>query len=365
MQVADNKGVEVFFKQVLDEMIVPVVFIDRHFMVLYYNRSTSDKVGKYLDMAINEGDNLFSFVPSYLKSTFLHLLEECFFSGQKENRELPVMFHDQDKIWLDITFIPLFDNDRARYMVIQFMDVSWKKLLKDKPHEAKTSKVSRWLNSQLISTISHEFRSPLTSISLNTHLVELYEKKEETAKFKKSLQRIKQSIHFLTTMLEEVSPIGKDMNGRLFCHPVQVNVSAFFKDIAEYAENLTGREIFLQLPEKAMHVMLDPVLLNHICINILSNSVKYSEPGTQVFMRVSGVDTLEISFEDEGPGISPGDKENIFEPFFRGQTAKAKRGTGLGLTVVKRCVDLHGGKVHVKTRKPKGTVFIVCLPLKG
>jgi signal transduction histidine kinase len=105
-------------------------------------------------------------------------------------------------------------------------------------------------------------------------------------------------------------------------------------------------------------------LLEHIFTNLLTNGVKYSEPGRAVRFEIAFAGTeIVCAIRDRGIGIPVADQEWLFSAFYRGQNVADRPGTGLGLVIVKRCVDLHGGKINVESQIGKGTVVTVRLPV--
>jgi len=110
----------------------------------------------------------------------------------------------------------------------------------------------------------------------------------------------------------------------------------------------------------------DPAALDELVSNLVDNAVRYTPPGGSVTVEVNAtVDEAAIVVRDTGPGISPEDLEQIFEPFYRGQAQKSIPGTGLGLPITKRIAEAHGGRVEVQTDLGKGSAFLVFLPRKG
>jgi signal transduction histidine kinase len=111
-------------------------------------------------------------------------------------------------------------------------------------------------------------------------------------------------------------------------------------------------------------VPVDDKLVTHILSNLLSNAVKYSPAGTPVRFEV-GVRNhqLEFCIQDRGIGIPDADQPRLFETFHRGSNVGSRAGTGLGLVIVKRCVELHGGRLELKSRVGEGTAVVVRLPL--
>ena len=109
---------------------------------------------------------------------------------------------------------------------------------------------------------------------------------------------------------------------------------------------------------------MDENLLHSILINLLSNAVKYSRSGSNIDFEVTRQAKAAVfSIKDRGIGVSLADQARLFEAFYRGENVGAIEGSGLGLAVVKRCVDLHGGKITVQSRLGNGTTFIVRIPI--
>jgi signal transduction histidine kinase len=122
--------------------------------------------------------------------------------------------------------------------------------------------------------------------------------------------------------------------------------------------------IELLLGEMPAEIQADERLLRHIFTNLLTNAVKYSDAGRLVLLEI-GCDKAEIvcAIRDQGIGIPDADREWLFNAFHRGHNVSDRPGTGLGLVIVKRCVDLHGGKIKVESKLGKGTVVTVRLPM--
>jgi signal transduction histidine kinase len=122
--------------------------------------------------------------------------------------------------------------------------------------------------------------------------------------------------------------------------------------------------IELFLTETPCEIQADERLLQHIFTNLLTNGVKYSDPGQPVRFEITFASTeIVCAVRDQGIGIPEADLEWLFSAFHRGQAVADRPGTGLGLVIVKRCVDLHGGKIKVESQFGKGTVVTVRLPV--
>jgi signal transduction histidine kinase len=136
--------------------------------------------------------------------------------------------------------------------------------------------------------------------------------------------------------------------------------------IIDEVHSATNRRcpIDLFLDAKRADIQADERLLQHIFTNLLTNAVKYSEPEQAVRVEIEiAEERLACSVRDQGIGIPETDREWLFNAFYRGHNVGDQPGTGLGLVIVKRCVDLHGGTIKVDSKSGKGTTVTVTLPI--
>jgi signal transduction histidine kinase len=111
--------------------------------------------------------------------------------------------------------------------------------------------------------------------------------------------------------------------------------------------------------------MLDPLLIKNILINLLSNALKYSKEGQSVYLKTQIYDNeLYISVKDQGIGIPEEDRKHLFERFFRANNVEAIQGTGLGLNIVKKYVELMEGTIDFESTVDKGSIFKIFIPLQ-
>lgn len=225
------------------------------------------------------------------------------------------------------------------------------------------------LKSRFVSMASHEFRTPLTAVLTSATLIEKYPGADGQDKRQKHLSRIRESVKHLNDILEEFLSVGKLEEGKIGAHPAEVDVAAL---VAETVADMQG----MLKPDQRIQtnltcpgpVWLDPSLLRKILVNLLSNAVKYSGLGcgqSGSAITVSGmceVNTLIISVSDQGVGISKADQEHLFERFFRANNAINVPGTGLGLHIVGRYLELMGGQVSLQSELNKGTTVTITLP---
>lgn len=223
------------------------------------------------------------------------------------------------------------------------------------------------LKTQFISTVSHEFRTPLTNISLNIQLLNKYVKEGKSDRIQNSLDRMVNAEKRLTALLNEVSLVSKDQSGRLRFLPESWDISTLIDNLLDQLSYLMQPSVKVNRisiePEQAM---LDKTLLLHIMANLLGNAIKYSPPNKEITLTLEVVagHELIVKVKDQGIGIPESELPYLYDPYFRASNSKHISGTGLGLSIAKRCVDLHGGQLGCNTKEGVGTEFFCSIPLK-
>ncbi len=236
------------------------------------------------------------------------------------------------------------------------------------------------LKSRFVSMASHEFRTPLTVLQTSATLIEKYIGNDQPDKCRKHLDHIRGSVNQLNDILEEFLSVGMIEAGKVEAHPVAVDVSQLISDIVADMQELLkpdqriDNQMVMPGHAGSGRVMLDPSLLRKIMINLLSNAVKYSgsdcgqsgngQPGSVVTIAGSCThDELTLTVQDQGVGIPPDEQAHLFERFFRARNVANIAGTGLGLHIVGRYVELMGGTVLLESTLNQGTTVTLTLPL--
>ncbi len=221
------------------------------------------------------------------------------------------------------------------------------------------------LKTRFISTASHEFRTPLTSVLSSTELIERYSKRWTEEKFNEHINRIKNAVDYLTKLLDDVLTISRTDTGKIFFNPQPLNLREFCKAILleVNAQSKADHKLIFKYLLKKKDFLMDQKLLKFMLTNLLSNAYKYSPKGGKIEFSISSVkDKICIKVSDEGIGIPDDDKNHLFEPFHRGLNTIEIHGTGLGMSIVKKAVDLHNGKIEFESELNKGTTFTISLP---
>ncbi|MGB8317835.1 MAG: PAS domain S-box protein [Ignavibacteriaceae bacterium] len=224
------------------------------------------------------------------------------------------------------------------------------------------------LKSRFVSTISHEFRTPLTSILGSTQLMLRYNNKWPEAKKQDTLRRIENSVLYMNEMINDVLTLNRAETGKLIFNPSKIEIVSIVLTILEEINLIAGpnHTFITDFSSELIELYADKKLMRHIINNLLSNAVKYSPKGGKVHLSLNKKDKdLEIIIKDEGIGISEEDQTQLFQPFFRGSNIENINGTGLGLSITQRAVNLHNGTLILESKLNKGTTFQINIPLEN
>jgi len=221
------------------------------------------------------------------------------------------------------------------------------------------------LKSKFVSIASHEFRTPLSTVLSSASLIDQYNERDEKEKVAKHVQRIKSSVYHLTSILNDFLSLGKLEEGKIDVVTESLKVADFLSEVEEeIASTLkSGQELKVHCNDAPSVIFTDPRILRNILFNLISNASKYSEAGKSISIscKRKGSKVLFL-VSDEGIGIPPEDQKHMFDRFFRASNAGNVQGTGLGLNIVKRYVELLGGSISFTSEYGKGSIFTVSLP---
>ncbi|MGK0291039.1 MAG: PAS domain S-box-containing protein [bacterium] len=225
------------------------------------------------------------------------------------------------------------------------------------------------LKSRFVSMASHEFRTPLTAILAAQEILKSYYNRMEPQEIFKELDTISEKVHHMNGLLEGVLTYGKGEEQKVEYQLSVLNLSRFSQQIVLEVRMTYDSSIRIAFSNKTAHeeVLLDKNLLRQILTNLLSNAVKYSPQGLMITFHIKldeKKENLVFMIKDRGIGMSEKDIEELFDPFHRGNNVGNIPGTGLGMSILKKAVILHGGSIQVESKIAQGSCFWVCLPLK-
>lgn len=227
----------------------------------------------------------------------------------------------------------------------------------------------RQLKSRFVNTISHEFRTPLTGISISADILESYQDRLTAQQKIDEFHKIKDRVSELTDLMNDFLMHSSVESMRDIFTVTSVHLVEIVNRVIEDTERIASSEsisINLHIGDSIPLIEGDPKLLHHIVKNLISNAIKFSQKGGEVFVSLDvAEDTnfVKLSVLDYGIGIPKEEINKLFTQFYRASNTSEIPGTGLGLSIVKEFIELHNGKISVTSKPNEGTFFVVLLPV--
>ncbi len=273
---------------------------------------------------------------------------------------------DGSLFWADVLITAIYnENGKVQGFTKVTRDFSLQKRVTDEvKNMLQKEKNLNEMKSNFVSMASHEFRTPLSTVLSSVSLLEHYTTTETQDKRDKHIQRIKSSVGEMVTILEEFLSIEKIEEGKVQLKKETFNIKELTQQLyTKFSTALKKGQTIIYEHIGKEEVFLDVAFINHILNNLLSNAVKYSPEGSEVIFKTNVKEnTITLKIQDHGIGIAPKDQEHLFERFFRGSNTGNIKGTGLGLHIVKRYIDLMQGSISLESDIGKGSIFTVILP---
>lgn len=214
---------------------------------------------------------------------------------------------------------------------------------------------------RIVATLSHEYRTPLTTILSS---VELLERNPNSDRASHHFASIKRKISYLTKLLEDALIIDKSESGKLEFQPEEIDAIAYCTSVLNELDCCNEHSIEINASGTAVG-LFDSRLLNALFTNLIYNATKYSRSGTTIFVHMKADEgSFVLEVKDQGIGIPDSEIPQIFDSYYRASNVENAPGTGVGLAIVQKCVNLHGGEIAVTSEVGTGTTFRVSLPIK-
>lgn len=254
----------------------------------------------------------------------------------------------------------LEEKVKDRTQNLEHLIVELEKARDEASHSLEKEKELNQLKTRFVSMASHEFRTPLSSVQLSASLIEKYLQKPDSGNILKHTGKIKNSVGHLTGILNDFLSLEKLEAGKTEVHFQEFDLVKFSEDIIEEMQLIAkqNQHIVYQHTGATSGVYLDSALLKSAAINLVSNAIKYSGENTFIEFNTEVNETeISVTVKDNGIGIPIDEQKNLFEPFFRAQNTGNIPGTGLGLNIVKRYVEMMGGEVICQSAQNQGTTI--------
>ena len=270
---------------------------------------------------------------------------------------------DGTQRYISVNGAPLRDDQGAVRQVVFSIDditeqVQYERELRAAKEEAEQA---NQLKSAFLANISHDVQTPLSSIMNHADLL----RREVGDEHQDRIDLIKRSSNRLLDTLESVLDLSKLEAGAVEPTPESMNLADELLGTAEmFQPQADGKDLTLETDvEEPLTAEIDPTMLHRITDNLLSNALKFTEPGGTATLRAWGTpDQVVIEVEDTGVGIEESFLPNLFEAFARGENQKTTEGSGLGLAITKHLTEVMGGTIDVRSERGVGTTFTVHLP---
>lgn len=262
--------------------------------------------------------------------------------------------------------LSLDSGEINRILVVERNITEHKKFIEQQEAALENERNLNKMKSRFVSMASHEFRTPLSTVLSSTSLIEKYIDRGLFEKTNKHTDRIKKSVHGLTEILNDFLSVDKLETQITLVRKQLFNYKQFANDIMEDMTAISKEEqtIHVDIRGEKDEIYTDPSILKNVLYNLMSNAIKYSGEG-KVIQYISTVtdQTLTIDVIDEGIGIPKSDQKELFTRFFRAKNATNIKGTGLGLNIVQKYLELLDGNMTFESEENKGTRFIVRIPI--
>lgn len=259
-----------------------------------------------------------------------------------------------------------FTKENEKYTIAFIIDITIRKANEELTKSLEKEKEVNDLKSRFVTMASHEFRTPLSTILSSISLLAKYSTTEDQPKRDKHIDRIKSSVKNLTDILNEFLSLGKIEEGKIDVHIEPFDLKEFIDTVIyEMSILLKPGQTFIHNHTGTSILHSDSNLLKHVLINLVSNAIKFSPENTPIKI-ITSVDSTNatIVIEDRGIGIPTEDQVHLFERFFRASNVTNIQGTGLGLHIVGRYIDLMNGAINYTSEMEMGSQFTIRLPNK-
>jgi PAS domain S-box-containing protein len=320
------------------------------------------------DLAIAKEELIGKTFTDHFSSDSLNYINQNFqkaFNGERTVFEM--FFNDR---YLQSYALPLAEPDgQVKQVMLVTQDITErKKAIEEISNALEKEKSLNELKSRFVSMASHEFRTPLGTILSSVTLISKYNAPGDEDKRDKHISRIKSAVVNLTGILNDFLSLSKLEEGKTSYNPKQIDIREICEEVKEEMMVIAkaGQDIIIENKGDVPVITMDRQILKNILINLTSNAIKYSPEDENVYIGTEIEDgKFSITVMDRGIGIPREDQKHLFDTFFRAGNVTHIQGTGLGLNIVKKYVDMLDGSIAFESKPGKGTIFTINVYLEN
>lgn len=273
-------------------------------------------------------------------------------------------------LWMESGVKPLYEsNGSLRGFIVIQRNIEKRKLAEKLMHDTleKQSELAEQ-KSRMISLVSHEFRNPISAIQISVDLIKIYIEKQGPAAIgsvEKQITAIEEELLRLKSSLESILTVGKIESEGLKLHKEKVDIKLFTQSVINRLKEIgtDKRDIIIAIKVRSRWVLLDKMMIGIVIENMVSNAIKYSPGKPPPHLTINYLkENLFIEVKDFGIGIPAAELEKLYTPFYRASNATCFTGSGMGLFIIKKLIELHKGTVKIESQTDTGTTITVKIP---
>jgi PAS domain S-box-containing protein len=342
-----------------------VIITDRERKILWVNAGIEKMTGYTAEELIGKNPRIFQ--SPNTNPDVRRMISMKLSSGENVRVEIENISRHGNPYWIELHIQPILDayKNITGFLAIQ-VDVTERKIFEKNLQEALSKEVElNQMKSKFINMMSHEFRTPLTSVQTTTELLGFLLKSQDlkdAVKVERNLNRIIMEVDRMTELMNDTLLLGRQEAGKTQFTPDSMDLVKMLDRLFNQRDIFPAddRNIQIEISGMPRMVTFDRVMMEHILTNLASNALKYSKgkPAPQLKVQFSE-DGYRLRFIDFGIGIPATEQKNLFQSFYRASNVENIQGTGLGLSIVKQFVDMHQGIIKVVSEEGKGTEVIL------
>ncbi|MFP4661814.1 MAG: ATP-binding protein [Halanaerobiales bacterium] len=360
-----------------------IILSDRNGKIIMFNNQVTSMLGYDDDDLISL--NLFDIIHPEDTSKIKYMLNMLLKRNIKNfNLEKRLITQNNDYLWVNFHCTLTNNNKKdtdSTYLLSYVEDISDRKsaeeTIREQREEIRHNREELEFNklkNKFFTNISHEFKTPINLIFSSLHIMELYLKKQNDLKDDTKLDTyisiIKQNGNRLLRLVDNLIDLTKMDINDYNLNLKRCDIVALLKNIAESVRLYIGdnkRKFHYESSIKSMEVVCDPLNIERVILNLLSNAIKFTNKGDSIYLLLDrDKNKILISVKDTGIGIKEDKQQLIFEQFrqVNESLSRETEGSGIGLTIAKCLVDMHGGSISVDSKYGDGSEFIIELPIE-